>query len=113
MNPRRGELYRLKGDDLGKQRPVIVISNETLNGGHSVVAVPFYSQQLAKRAQQPWCVMYSAGEGGLDKDCVAKTDEITLIDKLEIDLASGRIGRFSDEQIDRLVTALKWSLGIA
>jgi mRNA-degrading endonuclease toxin of MazEF toxin-antitoxin module len=112
MNPRRGELYRLKRDDLGKQRPIVIVSNATLNGGHNVVAVPFYSQQLAKRAKQPWCAIYSAGEGGLEMDSAAKTDEITLVDKLHIDLASGPIGKFTDEQMDRLAAALKWSLDI-
>lgn len=106
--PKRGEIYLQKKDS----RPVVILSNNILNGGHSVVAVPFYSQQLEKRAKQPWCAMFQAGEGGLDKDCAAKSDEITLIDKLDIHLARGPIGTLNDEQMNRIVDALKWSLGM-
>jgi mRNA-degrading endonuclease toxin of MazEF toxin-antitoxin module len=40
---RRGELYLLKagqGID-GKPRPIVVVSRDALNGGHSVLAIPF------------------------------------------------------------------------
>ena len=104
MNPNRGEIYLLKKDETGKSRPIVILSNNSLNGGHSVVAVPFYSQQLEKRSKQPWCAVFSAGEGGLDRDCVAKTDEITLIDKLHINLAAGPIGELDEDQLNRIVT---------
>lgn len=110
MTPKRGEVYLEKKDETGKARPLVIISNNKLNGGHSVVAIPFYSQQLEKRATQPWCAIFQAGEGGLDRDCAAKTDEITLIDKLYINLAHGPIGTLDDEQMNRIMTALKWSL---
>ncbi|MFO1019107.1 MAG: type II toxin-antitoxin system PemK/MazF family toxin [Planctomycetales bacterium] len=94
MRIRRGEVYWLKPDATGKQRPVVIISREDLNGGHSLVGVPFYSQQLEKRTQQAWCVFFAAGEGGLTKDCVAKTDEVSMIDKLDVDLQRGPLGIF-------------------
>lgn len=112
MKPRRGEIYRLKENGDRKPRPIVIISNNILNGGDGVVAVPFYSRQLAKRKNEQWCAMYSAGEGGLEKDSAAKTDQITLIDKLDIDLAAGPIGEFDRHQMDRLLDALKWSLKI-
>ena len=112
MNPRRGELFLLKPDHLGKQRPVVIVSRDALNGGHSVLAVPFYSQQLSKRQAQSWCAFFRAGEGGLSLDCVAKTDEVSLIDKLDVDLAAGPIGRFDKSQLDRVIQAIKWSLEI-
>jgi mRNA-degrading endonuclease toxin of MazEF toxin-antitoxin module len=114
MRPNRGEIYALKGgpDSGGKRRPVLIISNDVLNGGHSVLAIPFYSQQLDKRRGQKWCAEFAAGEAGLAKDCVAKTDEITLIDKLDIDLANGYVGKLDDSQLQRVIEALKWSLVI-
>lgn len=112
MNPKRGEIYLLKRDAAGKQRPVVVVSNDILNHGNTVLVVPFYSQQLEKRATQAWCAMFQQGEGGLERDCAAKADQITLVDKLEIDLASGVVGRFNDLQMERLVRAIKWSLSI-
>ena len=74
MKPQRGMLFLLKDHDSSeKRRPIVVISNNVLNNGDSVVAVPFYSQQLEKRRTQDWCVEFYQGEGGLEKNCVAKT----------------------------------------
>lgn len=95
----RGQIFLLKPDQFGKQRPVVIVSRDPLNAGHSVIAVPFYSQQLQKRAQQPWCVLFKAGEGGLTMDCVAKTDQLSLIDKVSIDIAKGPIGAFDTAQM--------------
>jgi mRNA-degrading endonuclease toxin of MazEF toxin-antitoxin module len=106
----RGQLFVQKPDNQGKRRPIVIVSHNTLNGGHSVVAVPFYSQQLAKRKTQPWCAFFSAGEGGLTVDCVAKADEIALIDKTDIDLAKGLIGAFDPAQMARLEAAIRWAL---
>jgi mRNA-degrading endonuclease toxin of MazEF toxin-antitoxin module len=112
MNPKRGQLYALKdkGQADGKPRPVLIMSVNALNGGSSVVAIPFYSQQLEKRSAQDWCVRFYAGEGNLEKDCVAKTDEISLIEKIDLSLANGPIGSFDDAQMQRVVQALKWTL---
>ncbi|MEX0718842.1 MAG: type II toxin-antitoxin system PemK/MazF family toxin [Planctomycetaceae bacterium] len=112
MNPKRGELYRLKPDALGRRRPIVIVSRNRLNGGHSVLAIPFYSQQLAKRVAQEWCVAFDRGDGGLDKPCVAKCDQLSLIDKLDIDLAAGPIGTFDAQQMRRLIDAVKWALEI-
>lgn len=113
MKPRRGELYRLKADKVGKPRRIVVVSNDVLNGGQCILAIPFYSQQLEKRKNQDWCALFAAGEGGLDCECVAKTDELSLFDKLDVDMARGPIGRFNDDQMARVLQALKWSLGIS
>ena len=112
MKPLRGMLFRLKPDSQGKRRPVVVVSNDLLNGGDRVLVVPFYSQQVEKRKQQPWCVHFQAGDGGLEKECVAKTDELGMIDKLNLDLVNGFIGRFDDVQLQRVLDGIKWSLSI-
>ena len=112
MKPKRSELYCLKSDAVGKRRRVVIVSHDVLNGGHCVLAVPFYSQQMEKRRQQKWCAEFASGKGGLDCDCMAKTDELSLIDKLDIDLAHGPIGAFDDSQMKRVLDAIKWSLCI-
>ena len=111
MNPKRGQLFLLKPDPDGKERPIVIVSVDVLNGGHKVLAVPFYSQQLDKRKDQDWCALFSKSEGGLDRDCVAKCDEITLLDKLEINF-SRPLGHFNASEMDRLMDSLKWSLGL-
>jgi mRNA-degrading endonuclease toxin of MazEF toxin-antitoxin module len=112
MTIKRGQVFVLKPDQDGKERPLVIVSHDVLNGGHSVLAVPFYSQQIEKRQKQPWCAFFKAGEGGLSKDCVAKADELSLIDKLNINIAKGPIGTFDEAQLGRLMTAVKWSLAI-
>jgi mRNA-degrading endonuclease toxin of MazEF toxin-antitoxin module len=111
-DPEYGYIYLLKRDSVGKSRPIVVVSNNTLNRGDSILAVPFYSRQLEKRKKQQWCAFYSTGEGGLDRDCVAKADELTLVDKLDIDLVAGKVGGFNDDQMKRLISAIKWSLNM-
>ncbi len=107
----RGDLFLLKQTaENPKKRPVVIVSRDELNGGHSVVVVPFYSQQLEKRKRMNWCAFFQAGEGGLNKDCVAKCDEISSLDKTELDIPNGRIGKFKPPQMERLMNAIKWSL---
>ncbi|MBS0266191.1 MAG: type II toxin-antitoxin system PemK/MazF family toxin [Planctomycetes bacterium] len=110
MTPRRGQLFWLKADHVGKPRIIVIVSNNTLNGGHCVLAVPFYSQQLEKRSAQAWCVLFARHEGGLEKDCVAKCDEISLVDKIDIDFSRGLVGTFDEGQMQRVINAIKWSI---
>ncbi len=110
MNPKRGELYVLKSDPAGKPRVIVIVSNDALNRGNGVLAVPFYSQQLEKRKTQPWCAYFHAGGGNLNFDCVAKADELTLTDKADIRLAAGPIGVFDEGQMARLMVAVRHCL---
>jgi mRNA-degrading endonuclease toxin of MazEF toxin-antitoxin module len=109
---KRGELYLLKSDPSGKPRPILVVSKDVLNK-RAVLGIPFYSQQIEKRSAQDWCSLFYSGEGNLEKDCVANASEITLIDKFEINQSRGPIGQFDDAQMERVLEAVRWVLGIA
>lgn len=52
----------------------------------------------------------SAGQFGLDKDCVAKGDEVSLIDKTDIDVARGPLGRLNAEFMDKIVKAVRYAI---
>lgn len=108
----RCELYWLKdgGTEAEKNRPIVIVSRDDLNAGNSVLAVPFYSQQLEKRRNQKFCASFNAGDGGLPKDCVAKCDEITLLDKDDIDFVRGRMGRFNGPQMERVIKSIRYAL---
>ena len=111
--PQRSDLYWIPlevEEDGDKERPIVVISRDELNRGDRILAVPFYSQQLEKRAKQKWCALFKAGEGGLKKDCVAKGDEIQLIDPAEILWARGKLGRFNAEQMARVTLAVRHAM---
>lgn len=60
----------------------------------------------------PSCAFFQQGEAGLDCDCVAQADKLTLLDKTQIDLAGGPLGRLDDAQMERVVRTVTWSLGI-
>lgn len=106
----RAEIYLLKEDVAGKARPVLVVSRDQLNQGTSVVVIPFYSQQLERRRTQRYCVPFNAGDGGLSKECVAKADEIGVVDKTAIDTQRGAIGRLNAAQMAEVVKAVRYVL---
>ncbi|HEY4761725.1 MAG TPA: type II toxin-antitoxin system PemK/MazF family toxin [Thermoguttaceae bacterium] len=108
MNPQRGEIYLVPFGQEGKPRPVVIVSRDTLNGGNYVIVVPFTTQKLEERKGRQSCVFFNAGEGSLSQDCVAKTDEIQRIFKTEIDWVRGRIGRFSQDQMSKIVRAIRF-----
>lgn len=104
----RGQIYLLKPDSQGKQRPVVIVSRDDLNRSHSVVAMPCYSQQLEKRSRLKYCVLLCAGDGNLGKDCVVKADEISYLEKTELDLARGAVGRLKPEKMAQIMAALRY-----
>jgi mRNA-degrading endonuclease toxin of MazEF toxin-antitoxin module len=111
-SPQRGELYRVKADAVGKPRPIVIVSRAELNGGHSVTVVPLSTQQIEQRAQRPSCVVLEAGAGGLPERSVANCADVTLLRLSELDRNGGPLGRLDDAQMERINTALRWSLGL-
>ena len=82
----RGRLLLRKpvpGDN--KPRLVVVVSRNELNQGNSITVVPLTSQQLEKRTKSDYCVFLPAGSAGNDKDCVAKCDAVSALDKVWIE----------------------------
>ncbi|HEX7380253.1 MAG TPA: type II toxin-antitoxin system PemK/MazF family toxin [Pirellulales bacterium] len=104
----RGQVFLLNPDADGKQRPMVVVSRDELNRGHSVIVMPCYSQQLDKRSKLRYCVFLEAGEGGLDKDCVVKADEIATLDKTRFDATRGALGRLKPKRMAEIAAALRY-----
>jgi len=110
--PKPGMIYRLHDDGgLIKDRPVLIVSREEINGGDYVVTVPFYSSGLAKKREMPQCVFFGAGAAGLEVDCVAKIDEIRVTAKSEIDFGRGSMGVVSKRQMALIFQALDFVVG--
>jgi len=110
--PGRGDVYRLKQDESGKPRPVVIVSRQQMNAGISVVVVPFTTQQMDKRVHQPSFVLFDAGEGGLPERCLAKCGDIGLIKISALQLQIGRLGHLDASQMTRLMEGVKWVLEI-
>ena len=111
-SPQRGQVFLLKADSEGKKRPVLIVSPINLNAGNAVSAVPFYSQNTAERRKKPYCVFFEQGECGLDKDCVAKTDEVSRYRLNEFDSPFKPLGEATTAKMQEISQALCYSLGI-
>lgn len=99
-----GEIYWV--DLASGRRPGIVVSRETLNQGNYVVTVLCTTQRIAVRSRLPNCVPFRAGEFGLPSDCVAQCEAIYALDRGEIDLAFGMIGRLDAARLRDVVKAI-------
>lgn len=104
-----GEIYLAYGGG-DKYRPVLIVSREELNRGKYVVAVPFTSQQFETRARLPSCVSFRVGECGLDKDCVAQAEAISVVEKTDLDLETGVIATVDDEKMQDVIKAIGYVL---
>ena len=86
-----GEIYWV--DLATGRRPGIVVSRESLNQGNYVVTVLCTTRRFAVRSNLPYCVPFHAGAFGMSSNCVAQGEAIYALEKGEIDIASGMIGR--------------------
>jgi mRNA-degrading endonuclease toxin of MazEF toxin-antitoxin module len=102
---RPGEIYLAFGGD-DKYRPVLIVSREEFNRGKYVVAVPFTSAQFDERSSRSNCVAFRAGEFGLDKNCVAQAEAISVYHKDDLDLDKGAIAVVDDEKMREITLAI-------
>ncbi len=106
MPPRAGEIYWWDAGDELDRRPAAVVSPQELNRGNNVVIVPFTSRKFSVRSTLPNCVSFRAGTFGLDKDCVAQAENITVAGTTELDLERGPLGVVDGEAMRNLVRAI-------
>lgn len=86
--------------------PVIVVSREELNRGRYAVVVLCTSARFAIRRTLPSCVPFLAGRFGFTADCVAQCDNILSIERDQIDLASGPLGKLDDMAMRDVIKAI-------
>ena len=99
-----GEIYWV--DLVTGRRPGIVVSRESLNQGNYVVMVLCTTRRLAVRSKLANCVPFRVGEFGMPSDCVAQCEAIYALDKGEIDIASGTIGRLDAPRLRDVIKAV-------
>jgi mRNA interferase MazF len=94
--PRRGEVYWLR---LDKNRPALIISNDSLNKhALDVCIVPITSVRHGRFTLR---VAIQAGEGGLVRDSWAKCDQVTTVEKqVVVYPSSGRLSPASLRSIE-------------
>jgi mRNA-degrading endonuclease toxin of MazEF toxin-antitoxin module len=100
-----GEIYWV--DLATGRRPGIVVSRESLSQGTYVVTtVLFTTKRFAVRSKLPNCVPFQTGEFGMPSDCVAQCEAIYALEKGEIDIGSGMIGRLDTARLTDIIKAI-------
>jgi mRNA-degrading endonuclease toxin of MazEF toxin-antitoxin module len=68
--------------------------------------VLFTTKRFATRSKLPNCVPFQAGEFGMPSDCVPQCDAISALEKAEIDIGSGIIGRLDAARLRDVIKAI-------
>ena len=90
------------------QPEVVPVSSfgEILNQGNYGVTVLCTTKRFAVRSRLPNCVPFQAGEFGVPSDCVAQCEAIYALEKGEIDIASGPVGRLDVARLRDVIKAI-------
>ena len=104
--PRRGQVYLVH---LDKPRPALVLSVDQLNRhALDVCVVGITTKQHLKFSMR---VPLRAGKGGLTRDCWAKCDQVTTVEKTLLRYPS--LGLISDESLGRIEEQVRIALGLS
>ena len=113
--PKRGEVWQVMQNlvipnDPHLPRPVVIISTNPRNKNwDSIVVVPFSTS--LKNPYPPFHKFIPAGEGGLKKDCYARCDLVSNIDKTCLDI-NGPLGPLlADKHIWEIVRGIRAVVG--
>ena len=115
MTVRRGEIYFVdlsptSGREQTGRRPVLVVSNDTLNARPLVVAVVPGTRGAHVPADYPGNVRIAAGEANLPQETVFMTFQIRALDPTRF--SSPPVGRLSEQRMAQVDEALAWSLAL-
>lgn len=103
--PRRGEVYVVL---LDKPRPAIILSVDALN--QAALDVCIVAITSSQRGQFRLRVPIRAGEFGMNRDCWAKCDQVTTLEKRLIKYPA--IGAVDRNALEKIEQAVKISLGL-
>ncbi len=109
----RGEIWiasldPVQGSEQAGTRPVLIVQAEPLNAFlRTIVVIPFTSNISWSRF--PFCVLVSAGEGGLTTDSVALCHQLRVIDHTRL---IRRMGQLSDTILVQIEQALRVTIDI-
>ena len=115
MSVRRGEVYFVdlnpaSGREQAGRRPVLVVSNDSLNARPLVVAVVPGTSGHHVPADYPGNVRIAAGEANLPQETVFMTFQIRALDPNRF---SGQpVGRLGAQRMAEVDEALAWTLAI-
>ncbi|MHC9541801.1 MAG: type II toxin-antitoxin system PemK/MazF family toxin [Vulcanimicrobiota bacterium] len=102
--PRRGQIWTVslepvKGSEIGKTRPAIVISNDRNNEFAETVTVIPITSQLSRI--YPFEALLAGGSSGLAKDSLAKCNQVRTISKERLLTLLGAISPEEMRQVEK------------
>ena len=109
----RGEVWLasldpVRGSEQAGTRPVLILQADPLNAFlRTVVVIPFTTNLQWDRF--PFCVLLSAGEGGLVSDSVALCHQVRVSDKTRL---LRRLGQISDAGMAAVEQAVRVTVGL-
>jgi mRNA interferase MazF len=114
MTVRRGEVYFVdlsptSGREQTGRRPVLVVSNDTLNARPLVVAVVPGTRGSHVPADYPGNVRVPAGEANLPQETVFMAFQIRALDPVRFSSPVGQLGAMRMAEVDH---ALAWTLAL-
>ena len=109
---KRGDIYYadlspVVGTEIGGLRPVVVLSNDKINGSASTVVVAAITSKMIK--PNSLFVMFSGENIGLVKDIVILLEQIRTLDKMRI---KEKMGHIDDEKMKEVDQTLQVSLNL-
>ena len=111
--PRRGAVYLVdfdpvRGSELGKTRPAVVLQNDIANRWSSVTIVAGITSKVGAKLY-PSEVLLKAGEGGLTVDSCVQLNQVRTVDKTRL---VRRLGSLTPSTVQLVERALKVSFGL-
>ena len=111
--PRFGDIFDadlnpIFGAEIGKRRPVLVVSNNVNNEFSSTVTILPITSKTPQKAY-PFEVLAAKGIGGLTENSRIKANQIRTIDKKRL---AGYRGSLPDALLDQVETALRVHLNM-
>lgn len=112
---KRGDIIEVKfdpvsGDEIGKTRPALIISNDIANRYSSLVIIVPLSSRKETTKERPIYVFLNEGDGGIKKDSFIHCGQIRTIDKRT--RINKKIGTLNIEKMRLVDNALKISLAL-
>jgi mRNA-degrading endonuclease toxin of MazEF toxin-antitoxin module len=114
--PQQGEIYKVyfskKGEEIGKIRPSLVISNNAQNEfDDQIIVAPLTSEEEEMTAERPFTILITRdGKNGLEKDSKILLNRVQTIDiKLRL---RDYVGYTSPELIEQTQEALRVVFGM-
>lgn len=111
---RRGDVYvaRLdpfEGSEQAGQRPVIVMSRDSINEHSSVIVIVPVTDRANKKTIYPSQTILRAGDGGLTKESVALGEQVRAISTTRL---IRYMGRLSGSGVAAITDALRIALDL-